>query len=338
MRKVMSLMLLAAIFHAQNLQAQLGKLKSSVDKATNMTSPAQDAAGKDAKKNVDAVPSTVSGKPAKVDIYFSKTKFRGHVQDATNSFAEGDYIYGHIIFPTKIKDYVDDNALTFDVSYKQEGDDNFSVNYVKIDASGIDLETKELDFDVLARPSEATTLFADRMLAPSLIAMVMQVSQPGSKMEFNWQIDGLQGNFYLTVKSAKSFAAFVAPIQQKANSFAQNDDAMKADLPEEFEQKSYAFADPQLSKPNIIRYLPDNIQVLKLVVGHGDDYKVMKNELGIIIYKQTARYIMVAYKDKTTGNCFYDNVIFERPYEGNGKYGSLKARTNGERIDCGKIK
>ena len=47
---------------------------------------------------------------------------------------------------------------------------------------------------------------------------------------------------------------------------------------------------------------------------------------------------MVAYKDKKTGNCYYDNVIFERPYEGNGKYGSLKVRTNGERIDCSKIK
>jgi len=340
MKKMMTMALLATILSAQSSLAQFGKLKSNVDKAKDATNQAQSVAekAKDAKVEPDEVSSEVNKKTGKVNIYFSKASFSGSNSDATKDFKEGDNIYGHIVFPKPIKEYVTENTLTFDVAYKIEGDDNYSVNYVKIDATKINQEAKELDFDVLAKPLEATTRYADGMQAPSLIAMVVQTSEPGTRMEFNWKIEDLQGNFYLTIKSAQSFAAFVAPIQQKANSFAQDDDAMKADMPEEFSQKSYAFTDPQLSKANIIKFLPANIEVLKFVVGPGDDYKVMKNELGVILYRQTARYIMVACKDKKNGNCYYDNMIFERPYERNGKYGSLKVRTNGERIDCSKIK
>lgn len=334
------MVIIATVLSIQHIHAQFGKLKNSVDKAKNVTSQTQSAAEKanDAKEKVEGASSEVNKKMGKVNIYFSKARFNGNTQSATKDFGEGDNIYGHIVFPKPIREYVTDNTLTFDVAYKKDGEDNYSVNYVKIDATKINQDAKELDFDVLAKPSEATTLYADRMQAPSLIAMVMQTSEPGTKTEFSWKIEGLQGNFYLTMKSAKSFAAFVTPIQQKANGFAQNDDAMKAELPKEFSQKSYAFADPQLSKTAIIKFLPAGVEVLKFVVGPGDDYKVMKNELGVIIYKQTARYIMIAYKDKKNGNCYYDNMIFERPYEGNGKYGSLKVRTNGERIDCSKIK
>lgn len=340
MKRMMTVVLLAAILSAQCAHAQFGKLKSNVEKTKNAAFQAQDAAekAKDVKEQVDGASSEVNKKMGKVNIYFSKAPFKGSTRDAAKDFSEGDNIYGHIVFPKPIREYATDNTLTFDVAYKRGGDDNYSVNYVKIDVTKINQDVKELDFDVLAKPSEATTLFADRMQAPSLIAMVMQISEPGTKTEFNWKIEGLQGNFYLTIKNAKSFAAFVTPIQQKANGFAQNDDAMKAELPEELNQKSYAFTDPQLSKADIIKFLPANIEVLKFVIGPGDDYKVMKNELGIVLYKQTARYILVAYKDKKNGNCYYDNVIFERPYEGDGKYGSLKVRTNGERIDCNKIK
>lgn len=340
MKKMITPAILAIILSASCAHAQFGKLKSSVDKAKNAASQTQDAAEKaeDAKEQADRASAEVNRKTGKVNIYFSKTRFNGNTQGATKNFVEGDNIYGHIIFPKPIREYITDNTLTFDVAYKKDRDDNYSVNYVKIDVTKINKDANELDFDVLAKPSEATTLYADRMQAPSLIAMVMQTSEPGTKTEFNWKIEGLQGNFYLTMKNAKSFAAFVTPIQQKANGFAQADDAMKAELPEEFNQKSYAFADPQLSRAGIIKFLPAGIEVLKFVVGPGNDYKVVKNELGVIQYKQTARYIMVAYKDKKNGYCYYDNVIFERPYEGNGKYGSLKVRTNGERIDCGKIK
>jgi|GEM_PF-2658679 len=343
MKKGFLIGLFAFAVISQNANAQLGKLmdkaKSGTSKVKDATSQARGASEQvqHAKNDADDATSSIN-KSGKVDIYFSKAKFNGTTQGAITEFAEGDNIYGHIVFPKPMKEYVSDNTITFDVGCKQADQDNYVVYYVKIDATKINQDAKELDFDVLAKPSEASTLYADRMLAPSIIAMVMQTSVPGVKTEFNWRIEDLQGNFFLTMKSAKSFAGFVDPIQKKANSMSLDDDAMKAALPEEFSQKSYAFTDPQLSKANIIKFLPENIEVLKFVVGPGDDYKVMKNELGIIVYKQTARYIMVAYKDKKTGNCYYDNVIFERPYEGNGKYGSLKVRTNGERIDCSKIK
>lgn len=343
MKKGILIGLFAFAVISQNANAQLGKF---MDKAKSGASQVKDAEaqchGASEKvqsviNNVNEEASTIQ-KSGKVDIYFSKAKFNGSAQGAITDFTEGDYIYGHIIFPKPMKEYVSDNTLTFDVGCKQVDQDNSSVYYVKIDATKINQEAKELDFDVLAKPSEASTLYADRMLAPSLIAMVMSTAQPGVKTEFNWSIENLQGNFFLTMKGAKSFANFVDPILKKANSFTLDVDAMKAVLPEEFTQKNYAFADPQLSKANIIKYLPENIEVLKFVVGPGEDYKVIKNELGIIVNKQTARYIMVAYKDKKTGNCYYANVIFERPYEGNAKYGSLRVRTNGERIDCNKIR
>ncbi|WP_440134182.1 hypothetical protein [Chitinophaga sancti] len=330
MKRMLLTGLLAVLFTTEDASAQFGKL---VEKARSGADKA-----KEIKSNANTTTSTVNKKMGQVNIYFSKTRFGEGTTGASSDFTEGDYIYGRIVFPKPLKEYVSDNTITFDVAHKEADDDDYNVNQVKIDVTKANQEANQLDFDVLADPKQATTLYADHLQAPSLIVMVMQYIQPGVKTEFNWKVEGLEGTFYLTTKNTQSFAAFVAPIQQKANSFAQNDDAMKADLPEEFDQPSHAFADPQLSKANILKYLPANIEVLKFVVGPGDDYKVMKNALGVILYKQTDRYIMVAYKDKKTGNCYYDNVIFERPYEGNGKYGSLKVRTNGERIDCSKIK
>ncbi|RXK85319.1 hypothetical protein [Filimonas effusa] len=318
---------------SQPTQAQLGKMIKKAGAAAKDAKPAD--AAEAAKKAEDVSAAT---KKKNISIFFSKTKLSSATPQYTTEFQEGDNIYARIVFPKPIKEYLSGNILTFDVAYKQQGDDDYSVNYVKIDASKINQEATQLDFDVLAKPAEATTRYAQFMQAPSLIGMVMQHASPGKKEEFKWKIEDLEGSFFLTMKSAAGFTSFITPIQQKANAFKQDDDASQADLPGEFAEKSYAFNDPQLSKAAIIKFLPANAQVLKFVVGPGDDYKVMKNELGIILYKQTARYIMVAYKDKTSGNCYYDNMIFERPYEGNGKYGSLKVRTNGERIDCSKIK
>lgn len=341
MKKTVLVALLGGILTIHHANAQFGKMTDKIKPSAGKIKDAA-AQGQHATEQVQDVKNTsgediskVNPHPAKTAIFFSKGK---PGTAFSTDFSEGDYIYAHIVFPKPIKEYVTDNILTFDVAYKEEGSDDYSVNYVKVDVSKVNQENKELDFDVLAKPADATTVYADRMQSPALIGMVMRLSQPGVKTEFNWKIEGLQGSFYLTMKSMKGFADFIQPIQKKANDFAQEDDAMKAELPEEFSRSSYAFADPQLSKANIIKYLPANIEILKFVVGPGDDYKVMKNELGIIVYKQTARYIMAAYKDKKTGNCYYDNIIFERPYEGNGKYGSLKVRTNGERIDCAKIK
>jgi hypothetical protein len=341
MKKTVLVALLGGILTIHHANAQFGKLADKVKPSTGKVKEAAEQ-GQHATEQVQDVKNATgedvskeNSRPAQAAIFFSTSK---PGTAFSRDFSEGDYIYAHIVFPKAVKEYVTDNTLTFDVSYKQEERDDYSVNYVKIDVSKVNLENKELDFDVLAKPADATTVYADRMQSPALIAMVMRLSEPGVKTEFNWKIADLQGSFFLTMKSTRSFADFIQPIQNKANDFAQDDDAMKAVLPDEFNRPSYAFADPQLSKANIIKYLPANMEVLKFVVGPGDDYKVMKNELGIIVYKQTARYIMAAYKDKKTGNCYYDNIIFERPYEGNGKYGSLKVRTNGERIDCSKIK
>lgn len=322
-----------------SVNAQFGKLldkaKSTVDKSQETLNKANELSNGNAKTLTDAA----TKKLKKASLFFSKSKFPSGAQAGVTDFQEGDNIYARIVFPQPIKEYLEeDGTLTFDVSYKQPGQDNYSVNYVKIDASKINKDAKLLDFDVLAKPSEATTLFADYMQAPSLIAMAMQNADSGQKTEFNWKVKDLEGAFTLKMKSIKTFADFIKPIQQKANSFQKDSEAMKAELPGEFAQKSYAFEDPQLSKANILKFLPANTEILKFVIGPGNDYKVMKNELGIILHKQTERYIMAAYKDKKSGNCFYDNMIFERPYEGNGKYGNLKLRTNGERIDCNKIK
>lgn len=114
-------------------------------------------------------------------------------------------------------------------------------------------------------------------------------------------------------------------LNQQAITSSVENNLSNVKLPEEFNDKGY-FKDPELSKENIIKTFEAQVKgatVKRLVIEDGvDDWLIEKDVMGNINRRHTARHIRIAYS--INGECYFNPTMYlEKPYLGNGKYGSL---------------
>lgn len=110
-------------------------------------------------------------------------------------------------------------------------------------------------------------------------------------------------------------------------------------LPDEYTAASESFDDPLMSKEKILSALNKEVSVLKLSIGSGADYDVIRDNNNLILFKQNAKPIYAVYKTKS-GECFYSRCLFRRAYEGGAVYSSPQFALFGDQtlIDCEKVK
>lgn len=345
MKKILSIIFCCCVtlFVSQTANAQLGKFLDKAKSITDKVKETTNTSGTSSSIGSGSVTKAVEKSTERISIFFAPSKFKNGTEGAKTQFKEGEHIYARLILPKPVKEYLSKNGDLFlnigsRNQYAAGNGDGYAGMDVQINGNTIDKEATQLDVDVLPAVADASTHFKEYLQLPAQMGADCSTAKNNEKIEFVLELNDLKGYFSIEVANSKTFAAFIKPTIEKVKSFQDDDDAMQEEVRPEFSEKSYTFNDPQINKQRIIATLPDNTQMLKMVIGPGEDYVVIKNDFGAILRKQSIRYIYVLYKEKTSGYCYSVNVIFERDYEGNGKYGNLTNHNHGGRIDCSKIK
>lgn len=114
-------------------------------------------------------------------------------------------------------------------------------------------------------------------------------------------------------------------------------------LPDYFSNPA-KITDPQLTSAKVMAILKRDlasVTIIKAVIPPFDGMlkDVVKNELGVILYRYVRPYVRVIYKEN--GKCYLGSVSLKEDYLGGGKYGPLKYNkfwgTEGL-LDCGLVK
>jgi len=271
-------------------------------------------------------------------IFFGSQRFVTGKEGVQVSFDEGDFVYARVLLDKPLSHYADGDVVSLDVFYRSEEDEGETPHFVKVQVPERDMGKMTLDFDLL--PEKPQTVFADFASAPALIEMVMNQADAEVSMHFRFVLGDLEGSFSYTKRSDESFCQWADRVRTNSVAITKDFEASNTFLPEVFDRPSEAFDDPMLSTEFIVDYFSKRIEIKKLVIGPGPDYVTLHNILGEIIALKTKRYIMIAYKSKSDGYCYFGNCTFYRAYLGNGTYGSPEISmdvTIDTRIDCANI-
>ena len=182
------------------------------------------------------------------------------------------------------------------------------------------LKQHYLNFDLFAVATQGLPRFIElhsvRHEPPSAVLCIEQWVGLAT-VKFDFLKPDLNGTFTVAPPAAGTTSAAC----QAMRKFQQNT-VSEEGLPDDFRQASSTFQDPQLSTAAIKQLFQASggVEVYRLVIETGPDYAVVKNDLGIPLYKIT-KPIYNTYRATKTGLCYYTHSAIRREYVGGGKFG-----------------
>lgn len=291
-------------------------------------------------------------------MYFSNRPFSNDHTNAMNEFKSSDFIYGRIESDKgSLKDAFGMSSLKTDHLYlaatyhivRDDGREKFAnrESYIKL-INGAENGTT-LNFDVLPSAEEAATYisilddfstgqragFFDPFLNNSDyywrtgdykvdISVYLKSYNAWGQLDEIEKWPDITGSFIFHFNE-KDVAAHMKNIEKASETVIEN--SLRMDRMPEYFSKPAKISDPELSNAKIMailkRDLP-SVNIIKAVIPpfEGVLKDVVKNELGVILYRYVRPYVRVIYKEN--GKCYLGSVSLKEDYLGGGKYGPLK--------------
>lgn len=278
-------------------------------------------------------------------VVFATTPFGDAMTAKTQrTFASTDHLYGRLQLTQSVEEALPisrkDGKLSVYVVVR--------LDYHKPDAPNMEenstkdflyyltpemLKQHYLNFDLFSTAAKSPPLFADmpgdRHEPPAYVLCQDRTGEATVTVKFE---QNNAGSCTLAAPAGTTSAAC-----QAVKQFHQKELSTQG-LPAQFKQASGAFQDPQLSVAAIRRLFQASggVELYRLVIEPGADYTVVKNGLGIPLYKIT-KHIYNTYRNKNDGLCYYTHDAIRREYQGNGRYGPPEIATlsvSPVQIDC----
>lgn len=291
-------------------------------------------------------------------MYFSNHPFSNNLANAMNEFKSSDFIYGRIESDKgSLKDAFGMSTIKTDHLYlaatyriiRDDGKEKFASreSFIKM-LNGTENGTT-LNFDILPSAEKAATFisilddfsagqragFFDPFLDNSdyywrtgdykvdISVYLKSYNAWGQLDEIeNWP--DITGSFTFHFNE-KDVAAQMKNLEQARETVREN--SLRMDRMPAYFSNPAKISDPELSNAKIMailkRDLP-SINIIKAVIPPFDGVlkDVVKNELGVILYRYVRPYVRVIYKEN--GKCYVGSVSLKEDYLGGGKYGPLK--------------
>ncbi len=282
-------------------------------------------------------------------VFFASTPF-GETLPATTrqEFSSTDHIYGRLQLEGTVEESldVDRNELggsvdiTVRIRFKEHEYDklekNESLDFTYLLTPAM-LKQRYLNFDLFEVATQGLPRFIElhsvRHLPPAAVLCPSTPWVGSAVVKFDFLKPELNGTFTLAPPATGTASAACRAVQQ----FQQKTVAGQG-LPDDFRQASGTFQDPQLSAAALRRLFQASggVEVYRLVIETGPDYTIVKNELGIPLYKIT-KSIYNTYRATKTGLCYYTHNAIRREYQGGGSFGPptiANLAVNRVQIDC----
>ena len=291
-------------------------------------------------------------------MYFSNQPFSDNHANATNEFKSSDFIYGRIESDKgPLKDVFGMSTIKTDQLYlavtyhivRDDGREKFASreSFIKV-ANGVENGTV-LNFDILPAADKAATFisilndfstgqragFFDPFLNNSDyywrdgdykvdISVYLKSYNAWGQLDDIEKWPDITGTFTFHFNE-KDVATQMENLELASESVKENSLRMDR-LPDYFSHPA-KISDPDLTNAKIMailkRDLP-SVNIVKAVIPPFDGVlkDVVKNDLGVILYRYVRPYVRVIYKEN--GKCYVGSVSLKEDYLGGGKYGPLK--------------
>lgn len=308
--------------------------------------------------NLSSQNETLAQTTQKGKMYFSNEPFSNGHANNKSEFGSSDFIYGRIESDNgPLKDAFGMSTIKTDYNYlaatyrivRDDGREKFAAMEVFIKmVNGNENETT-LNFDILPSAEKAATVI-------SLVDDFSTGQRPGffdpflHNSDYYWRNGDYKVDVSIYLKSYNAWGklddiekwpditgTFTFHFNEKdvAAQMSNNekarqsvrDNSLRMDKLPDYFSKPAKISDPELTNAKLMailkRDLP-SVNIIKAVIPPFDGVlkDIVKNELGVILYRYVRPYVRVIYKED--GKCYLGSVSLREDYVGGGKYGQLR--------------
>ncbi|MES2299134.1 MAG: hypothetical protein V4582_18960 [Pseudomonadota bacterium] len=298
-----------------------------------------------------ALSSPALAQKASSNFIFSKEPIKAGAAASTDlEFKAGERIFARILLnkklsatPAMLNQDTSNVSAPIQVEVKNRKDE-FVMGFMALRYTAKQGEQSYIDLELVPDPATART----RYYTTSFLDLLGQGQIDKKKNLIIFSVgegaDAHEGQIVLDLSNAdlSKYSALSEQANQAAESFFEHARA----LPDVFNAPSVALKEPELNKVEKIKQIlaandqfSDLAEFKKIAVGKtnaGEEWSVVRNELGIPLYKKLNHPVLVYWKSKD-GKCFVSTPSFDKNNEGGATYGKVvtgRLLTNPEEYAC----